>query len=119
MENFFITITGINYYLGKTPFKPNRIVKLVKDTENDFDSEAIKVSQPFIGTVGYVANSIETVCDGTCSAGRIYDKIEDTAYAKVMFITNSFVIAELLSETEVEEMLNDMSPVDRKLAENA
>lgn len=30
MENYFITITGMNHYLGMKPFKVNRIVKLVK-----------------------------------------------------------------------------------------
>ena len=103
MENMFITITGQNHYLGMKPFKVNRLVKIVKEPENDFDSEAIRVELPYIDTIGYVANSANTVFAGTCSAGRLYDKIEDYAFAQVMFITHSSVIAIVVPKEEVEE----------------
>ncbi|MBP3938085.1 MAG: HIRAN domain-containing protein [Clostridia bacterium] len=98
MEDIFITITGLNHYLGMKPFKVGRKVRLVKDKENDFDSEAIRVELPYIDTIGYVANSTHTVYDGTLSAGRVYEKIAEKAVAQVMFITHSGVIAKVLSE---------------------
>lgn len=98
MEDVFITITGIDYYLGKKPFKVGRKVRLVKEKENDYDSEAIRVELPYIDTVGYVANSTHTVYDGTLSAGRMYEKIGEKAVAQVMFITHSAVIAKILEE---------------------
>ena len=104
MENsIYITITGGNNYFGKAPFKVGRIFKLEKEPDNLHDNEAVKVSHPFIGTVGYVANSVHTVYEGTHSAGRLYDKIGDTAYVKVMFITHSSVIARLLTDDEVTD----------------
>ena len=102
MKNIFITITGQNHYLGLKPYKVGRIVKIVKDVDNEYDEDAIRVELPFIDTIGYVANSVNTVFAGTCSAGKLYDKIDDYAYAQVMFITHSSVIALVLSPDEVE-----------------
>ena len=102
MKNIFITITGQNHYLGLKPYKVGRIVKIVKDVDNEYDEDAIRVELPYIDTIGYVANSVNTVFAGTCSAGKLYDKIDDYAYAQVMFITHSSVIALVLSPTEVE-----------------
>ena len=102
MKNVFITITGQDHYLGLKPYKVGRIVKIVKDAENEYDEDAIRVELPFIDTIGYVANSVNTVFAGTCSAGKLYDKIDDYAYAQVMFITHSSVIALVLPPEEVE-----------------
>ena len=96
METMFVTITGVGHYYDLTPFRPGRIVKLVKDKHNIYDDEAIAVRMPFIDTVGYVANSINTVFLGTVSAGRLYDKIGSFAYARVMFVTHSSAIALVL-----------------------
>ena len=104
MENtYFVTITGINHYYGKKPFEIGRIVKLIKDKDNEYDKEAIAAYLPFIETIGYVANSVNTVYDGTISAGRLYDKIGDYAYARVMFVTHTSVIALVLDKDDVIE----------------
>ena len=108
MENtYFVTITGIDHYYGKKPFEIGRIVKLIKDKDNEYDKEAIAVYLPFIETIGYVANSTNTVYDGTISAGRLYDKINDYAYARVMFVTHTSAIALILDKEDVEETEND------------
>ena len=119
MQNLFVTITGQNHYLGMKPYKVGRIVKLVKDPENEYDKDAIRAELPYIDTVGYVANSVNTVYAGTCSAGRLYDKIGEDAYAQVMFITHSSVIALVLSPEDVEEEQEAApSPAAKDLAEN-
>lgn len=103
MENLiFITLTGQNHYLGFKPYKIGRIVRITKDRDNPADPEAIRAELPYIDTIGYVANSVNSVYDGTFSAGRIYDKIGDYAYAKIMFITHSGAICLLLSPEDVE-----------------
>lgn len=96
MENLFITITGQNSFLGLKPYKVGRIVKLVKEPDNEHDEDAIRVELPFIDTIGYVANSTNTVYKGTNSAGRLYDKIGDEAFAQIMFVTHSSAIALVL-----------------------
>ncbi len=101
-ENIFVTITGMNRYLGLKPFKVGRIVKLCKEQNNEFDETAIRVELPFIDTVGYVANSTNTVYKGTFSAGRLYDKIGDEAFAEIMFVTHSSAIAILVHPEENE-----------------
>ena len=111
MKSMFITITGQNNYLGMKPFKVGRIVKIVKEPENQYDQDAIRVELPFIDTIGYVANSVNTVFAGTCSAGKLYDKIDDYAYAEVMFITHSSVIALVVPPEEIE---NDDGPKSGK-----
>lgn len=103
MENYFVTITGTSHYLGMKPYRVDRLVKLVKEYDNPHDPEAIRVELPFIDTIGYVANSVRTVFAGTCSAGRLYDKFEDYAYAQVMFITHSSVIAVVVPKEDVEK----------------
>ena len=105
----FVTITGINHYYGKKPFEIGRIFKIIKEPDNDYDDEAICAFLPFIEKIGYVANSTNTVYQGTVSAGRLYDKIEDYAYAKTMFITHSSVIAIVLDKDDVENLDDDKS----------
>lgn len=104
MENtYFVTITGLNHYYGKKPYEIGRIIKLIKEPDNEYDKEAIAAFLPFIDKIGYVANSTNTVYDGTISAGRLYDKIEDYAYGRVMFVTHSSAIVLVLDKEEVEE----------------
>lgn len=102
-KTYFITITGISHYYGRKPFEIGRVIKLIKEPDNEYDKEAIVAFLPFIDKIGYVANSTNTVYDGTISAGRLYDKIEDYAYAKVMFVTHSSVIALVLDKDDVEK----------------
>ncbi len=103
MEGRFITITGVKNYYGFKPFKVGKLFKIRKDFDNIYDGDAIVAELPFIDTIGYVANSVHTVYDGTVSAGRLYDKIGDYAYASTMFITHSSVIALVLPPEEVEK----------------
>jgi hypothetical protein len=92
-----ITITGTHHYYGDEVFKKDTIVMLVKEPKNNYDSEAIRVELPYIGTVGYVANSSHTVAENTMSAGRIYDKVDYVSYAKVVSITFiSTIICEII-----------------------
>lgn len=105
----FVTITGLKHYYGTKPFKIGRIFKLVKEPDNDYDEEAICACLPFIDRIGYVANSTNTVYQGTISAGRLCDKIEDYAYARTMFITHSSVIALVLDKEDVEESDDEIS----------
>lgn len=114
MENIFITITGVNHYFGMKPFKVGKIFKIVKDDDNDYDEETIRAELPMIDTIGYVANSTNTVYAGTISAGRLYDKINGYAYAQTMFITHPSVIALVLPPEAVEGPEEDTPPIKEK-----
>ncbi len=48
----------------------------------------------------YVANSVRTVARGTYSAGRIYDKFDEKAFAKVIFVLKGCAICEFYLEQE-------------------
>lgn len=101
MEKVFFTIVGTQYHLGQDFFKKGMKVELVKEPDNKHDKEAIKVM--FDGFhVGYVANSSYTVLEGCMSAGRIYDKIGDTAYGKVKIITGKGIICKISKKSLFE-----------------
>ena len=114
MENFFITVTGVNKYYGFKPFKVGKLFKIRKEPGNAYDSEAIVAELPFIDTIGYVANSVHTVYEGSVSAGRLYDKIGEYAYASTMFITHSAVIAVVIPPEEVEKDKEEKEDDKRK-----
>ena len=118
MESAFVTITGVRNYYGMKPFKVGKIFRIVKDIDNEYDEEAIRAELPDIDTIGYVANSTNTVFAGTVSAGRLYDKIDDYAYAQTMFITHSSVIALVLSPDQVEGDCDESTPVKEKESPN-
>ena len=96
MKEKYITIAGIDHYYGIKPFLVGKKFKCIKDKNNLWDSEAIKVYSKDIGTVGYIANSHYTVIKGTMSAGRIYEKVKKKFTVKVMFVTKSGVICKIV-----------------------
>ena len=94
----FVTITGIHYHFGSKPFAVGQKIKLVKEPDNEYDSEAIQVKIKGLGKVGYVANSPYTVKGESMSAGRLYDKIGDKAKGKIVFVTDGGVICKVISD---------------------
>ncbi|MDO4459719.1 MAG: HIRAN domain-containing protein [Clostridia bacterium] len=98
MAAIYFTITGTNYRHGKDFIEPKMEVMLVKEPENEYDKEAIKVEMPGLGIIGYVANSPRTVLGESYSAGRIYDKIGDTAMGTVLYNLPGGVLCELNAE---------------------
>lgn len=98
MTNIYFTITGTGYYHGKDFFEKDMEVILEKEKDNKYDKEAILVKVPGIGEVGHVANSPHTVIGDSMSAGRIYDKFEDTAKGIVRFNLSDGVLCQLILE---------------------
>lgn len=104
MTKIYFTIAGTSHHYGTEFLEPNMEVKLIKEPDNEHDKEAIKVEMPGLGLIGYVANSHFTVLGESMSAGRIYDKIGDTAVGKVMYVLPQGVLCEMmLEENEKEE----------------
>ena len=87
MAKVFITLTGTKHYFGNDFLKKGTKIRLEKEPDNEYDKEAIKVTYEGLGKIGYVANSSYTVIGDSMSAGRLYDKIGKTAYAKVELVT--------------------------------
>ena len=95
MKKTCITLTGTNHYFGTGMLQAGAKLRLVKEPDNRYDHEAIRVEIEGLGTVGYVANSVCTVQGETVSAGRLYDRIGDTARAKVLFVWPGFAICKV------------------------
>lgn len=53
-----LTIAGCNYYFGPEAFCVGQRLRLMKDTDNAFDDEAICVMNDTGVVLGHVANSI-------------------------------------------------------------
>ncbi len=95
MKKVYITLTGTKFYHGNDFMQPGMKVKLIKEPENQYDSEAIRVEIPGMGRVGYVANSVHTVLGESMSAGRMYDRIGKKAEAVVKIVTDHGVLCKV------------------------
>ena len=88
----YFTIAGSGHYFGQEFMEKDMPVRLEKEPDNDYDKEAIKVMMEGLGLVGYVANSPHTVQGESWSAGRLYDKIGDTAEGTILYVMDSGVL---------------------------
>ena len=103
MKTIYFTIAGTKYHYGQDFLKPQMKVTLKKEPENEHDKEAIKVMIAGLGHIGYVANSPYTVIGESMSAGRLYDKIGDTAEGTVLYVLPQGVLCELDMEMPKEK----------------
>ena len=99
MAKTLFTLTGCNHYLGTEFMKKGMKVKLVKEPDNQLDSEAIMVKIDGL-KVGYVANSTSTVYKDTLSAGRLYDRFGKKAKAKIVIVFHGGDICKLVYEKD-------------------
>jgi len=102
MKTWF-TLTGTNHYLGSAFLEPGMKIRLEKEPDNRYDHEAIKVLLDGVGHIGYVANSPWTVMGESFSAGRLYDKIGDTAKGRIKLVTGRGVLCTLKQKKEEAE----------------
>lgn len=88
----------MNHYLGSDFLKKGMKVKLIKEPDNEYDKEAIRVELKGLGKIGYVANSPYTVIGESKSAGRMYDLMKKKAKGKVLLVTAKGALCELKEE---------------------
>ena len=91
----YFTVTGLNHRYGTDFLKKGDEVHLVKEPENEYDSEAICVELEGLGRIGYVANSVNTRIGESMSAGRLYDRIGDEADGTVLHVMANGVVCRL------------------------
>ena len=87
-DKMYFTLTGTNHYYGSDFLKKGMKIRLIKEPDNPYDHEAIRVEMDPLAKIGYVANSTSTVIGASCSAGRLYDRIGKRAYARVVLVTD-------------------------------
>lgn len=95
MKNIYFTIAGTGYYYGTDFLKKGMKVKLIKEPDNPYDKEAIRVRVKGLGDIGHVANSTKTVIGESCSAGRLYDHFKKKASGRVVYVTERGVLCKL------------------------
>lgn len=83
------TITGTKFYEYSKKLYPGVPLKLLKEPDNEFDSDAIAV---YFGDekVGYVANSDYTKHELTASASELQDKVPDSIQAEYLFFLSRY-----------------------------
>ena len=106
----WFTLTGTNHYFGSDFLKKGMKVRLEKEPDNRHDREAIKVLLDGVGLIGYVANSPWTVLGESFSAGRLYDRIGDTAKGKVRLITDRGVLCTLKQKKDEDSPIPPKGP---------
>ena len=94
-NKIYFTLTGTQFYHGACFLEKDMPVKLVKNPDNEYDKEAIKVELEGLGQIGHVANSPYTIVGESYSAGRLYDKIDDTAEGKIIYVMPTGVLCTL------------------------
>lgn len=94
----YVTINHLNDFDSTEFLRIGQEVRLQQDHSNAYDDEAIAVYTKLGKKIGYVANSVSTVCRGTYSAGRLYDRFAEETDAMVRFVAgeDDFVIAEVV-----------------------
>ena len=55
MDKIYFTIAGANHYYGSDFLKPDMNIRLIKEPDNEYDKEAIRVELEGLGKIGYVA----------------------------------------------------------------
>ena len=100
MRDMFFTIAGTKNYYGCDYLEPGMKVKLVKEPDNEYDKEAIRVELRGLGKIGYVDNSPYTVIGESMSACRLYDHIKDETEAEVLYVTFRGAVCELKSASK-------------------
>ena len=99
----YFTLTGTQFYYGDKFLEPGIKLKLEKEPDNKYDPEAIKVSIKGLGKIGYVANSHNTVMQKCMSAGRIYDKIGEAAFGKVVIVTEKGILCKVSKKSLITD----------------
>ena len=94
-KKVYVTINHLDNYDGSKNFRVGDKLSLRKDHNNPYDDEAIMACNKHDIKCGYVANSVYSVARGTQSAGRIYEKMDETDDCTVRFITDEMLIAEM------------------------
>ncbi len=88
----WFTIAGTCHHHGHDFLEKGMKVRLEKEPDNKHDKEAVKVMLEGLGLIGYVANSVHTVVGDSWRAGRLYDRIGDTAESEVVYVTDDAVL---------------------------
>ena len=96
----YVTVNHLDDYSAVEFLRVGAMIRLKKEPANEYDDEAIAVYSGNGSKIGYTANSVSTVCRGTCSAGRVYDRFgeETSAVVRFIMVENGIAIAELAED---------------------
>ena len=105
MKTAYFTIAGTNHYYGNDFMEPGMKVTLIKEPENEVDSEAIRVEMEGLGKIGYVAATPYTRLGESVSAGRLGVEFDENATGTIKYVLENGVLCVLdrAEETDTEK----------------
>lgn len=95
MKKMYFSISGMKHYYGVSFLERGDKVRLIKEPDNNYDKEAIRIEIDGLGKIGYIANSVGTVLGECYSAGRLYDHVNDGDTAVVKYVTDRGIVCEI------------------------
>ena len=115
MAKTYFTLTGTKHYYGTDFLEKGMKITLEKEPDNEYDKEAIQVKMKGMGKIGYVANSPYTIIGDSMSAGRIYDRIDDKAKAKIVMVTPMGVLCKLCKKKKNKKILKGLESKENEI----
>lgn len=112
-----LTIVGIQCYEGRFPFSAGRQLIGMKEPENKFDRNAIKILDMGNTTVGYIANKPNTVLPGAITANEVYNHLGDFCVVQVVRSTERNVTCKVLDPDFKKVKLIEAFTKDRYAAD--
>lgn len=99
----FVTLTGFNHYgLTKRLLEGEEVV-LIKEPLNPNDPLAVAAYYKN-SKIGYVANGLTTVREGTSAASFIYELMDESCTAQVVESNYSYTVCRLLGVFDTDKM---------------
>ncbi len=90
-KDIFLTIEDINNFEGTFPFSAGRQLLAVKEFDQMFKRNTIKILDVGNTLVGYISDLYFNVLEGTSLMRDIFDLVGDFFVVEVIFVKNSFV----------------------------
>ena len=100
----YITITGLNLFPNCRRLLEGDTLALIREPENEVDKFAIAVYGKN-GKIGYVANSDKTVREGTFSAAKLCELLDNSAKATVVEGTYHDALCKVDGVFDVDKMI--------------
>jgi tetratricopeptide (TPR) repeat protein len=102
--NIFVTVTAMHHFPNRRRLFDGEICVIHKEPDNPYDKYAIGVFGQN-GQVGYIANSNETLREGTMSATQLFELMEDeSAHIKVVECSYHDALCKVMGILDVDKM---------------
>ena len=86
---------SINNQHNEKPLKPSTIIKLIKEPDNKYDTEAIACEMSYFSKIRYNTNSTNTMIKNCMNSRRVFGNIKSSSFLFIKTIvsqTNLYIL---------------------------